>query len=99
TRCYRDWSSDVCSSDLEAVLPSSRSKPIAILRRRLFCSPAARVRRKDLEGVAADLVCSMRRILKTTRNRSVYAYSHKLHVAKLKIGRASCTGRGEIATV
>src|SRR5207245_6710462 len=27
TRCYRDWSSDVCSSDLSKLAPSSSGRP------------------------------------------------------------------------
>src|SRR5437016_5428455 len=69
----------------EAVLPSRRPKPFAILRRRLFCPPAARIRRKDLEGVAADATRAIRRIFKPARDRSVYAYSHKLRLEGLKL--------------
>src|SRR5438128_8057480 len=39
TRCYRDWSSDVCSSDL--LLNNYKAKPMPIALKRVYEKPAS----------------------------------------------------------
>src|SRR5699024_11656512 len=88
TRSKRDWSSDVCSSDLvagpHAQPPAAGRKPdqwhqhqIKLLRRQL---------------IGIDRLGNAKMI---GPGFGIGLPAHKAHVAPLEIGRASCRERGE----
>src|SRR5207245_7756749 len=79
TRCYRDWSSDVCSSDLAVCLggPDEQSKAQALEHSVMNVNASERVGRLE-EGIV---------IL-----RKLFA---EKNVAHAEIGRASCREREE----
>src|SRR5207245_6460217 len=96
-RCYRDWSSDVCSSDL---LGSNLAVPVRLL-------PGER-RRGDLRGTR--LSADARRIVAAQAARALaYGLGSVLigvtlarrglsdtAVGAVQIGRASCRAEGEL---
>src|SRR5207249_7973163 len=94
TRSKRDWSSDVCSSDLEARL-------LSILEERL--QPANRLRQLDeLRGKPAGT--HEPPVLEQHAEQHLYPFARgagQLEQAERmsEIGRASCRERGEIAGV
>src|SRR5690606_39537531 len=87
TRFSRDWSSDVCSSDLDRVRDISRADAVTVARafeatRRIF----------DLEALV-DRINAL-------DNKAPAAAQIALHqrvAGALQIGRASCRGRVWIA--
>src|SRR5207248_4546826 len=84
TRSYGDWSSDVCSSDLEDRNPVSATH--AAMQHR-------GVRRGDRVAIFLDnSVESVVSVYGTLKIGAVF-----MPVNALKIGRASCRERGEVA--
>src|SRR5207249_9007473 len=83
TRSKRDWSSDVCSSDLKIAIVvrellaahRARVAAVGVPESRLLHDPLAALERV---GLARDL-----------------ELQRPLHVAEREIGRASCRERGE----
>src|SRR5438128_4494426 len=64
TRCYRDWSSDVCSSDLHRpdLLPHARAR---MSRAALTASGPSRLSSAELSGQAASARKASRRTMET----------------------------------
>src|SRR5207245_5732283 len=85
TRCYRDWSSDVCSSDLALLAHFT-----AIARATAGTEPAEALRAARRHEVVSRAVDELE------RNGSP-ALVLEAMVARMKIGRASCRERGEDA--
>src|SRR5690606_41136687 len=87
TRFSRDWSSDVCSSDLEIRLPGGRSCSINLSGQTLgdegFLSFV--VDALDHSGVAQSSICF--EVTESTISTNVQQ--------ALQIGRASCRERGK----
>src|SRR5207245_6547591 len=85
TSCYRDWSSDVCSSDLYG-LEAVAADTVQMIRDRTERMSHA-LRRRPLGVVDAPAETpatgAIRHVRNTTRDRLV------------KIGRASCRERGQ----
>src|SRR5207245_8648923 len=91
TRCYRDWSSDVCSSDLELTYYYRFLTAEEILRfyAKIFRLPSAEAdRRIDQLLKLVELEGARKRPLKT------YSKGMQQRVG-LEIGRASCRERGK----
>src|SRR5207245_6569127 len=89
TRCYRDWSSDVCSSDLGELLPRTRSLGARACELRGW--------RADGLAVSRDAVVG-----KVGQGFEIAAQAYQVTRAVLpgmalgsEIGRASC--RGEVS--
>src|SRR5206468_4979731 len=99
TRSDRDWSSDVCSSDLEALTggpPLRACTPAEMIRRLAEDEPVPPSRLRA--GVPADLsaVC-LKCLEKNPKSR--YPSAAALAEDLRQIGRASCRERGWIAGV
>src|SRR5699024_12059350 len=89
TRSKRDWSSDVCSSDLLlCLLPDQLSPQVSGSLKAHYAptTPLALYRTAALPSVLADLA----------QTQQAQAPSQ---VAALEIGRASCRERGSISVV
>src|SRR5439155_8288600 len=84
TRWPRDWSSDVCSSDLGAADDRDR----AVAQGVHLGQPARLVARRDEEQIAAGD--------HEMRERGVVADEQSDPAGMREIGRASCRERGEI---
>src|SRR5207253_7655027 len=95
TRWPRDWSSDVCSSDLVRAYHGKRTIPKAYVTRMHLAAPATTdywvndQRGDPLFVVTADANPAMTRMLVPVLSE----------VRQLQIGRASCRERVEIAGV
>src|SRR5436305_7714501 len=85
TRCGRDWSSDVCSSDLTFILDSlcavGRPRP----RSRTGSIPASRPDRRNADTGRAGVPARLAQF--------------RIHYPRVKIGRASCRERVKITVV
>src|SRR5207245_3547950 len=97
TRCYRDWSSDVYSSDLYLVFLVYKHLKRPRRQRRL-----SRPSRHHLAVSSACFKSSMRSstcsMPTESRRRPSSTWSGEpASEACVKIGRASCRGRGEVA--
>src|SRR5207245_8186930 len=92
TRCYRDWSSDVCSSDLAYSLPYA-----------LTCVPAAFFRTSKQDALVAlralPDASDLNRVLIETGQAAAAGRLAGALRASGQIGRASCRERGEIPGV
>src|SRR5207245_5652424 len=53
TRCYRDWSSDVCSSDLQRAAPSSALLDRRILKAKPASDESFRAIESEWQGTAS----------------------------------------------
>src|SRR5207245_7773508 len=92
TRCYRDWSSDVCSSDLVALAltigPAVKSKGDARAGSIVVVDARGAYARDSLAAVAA--------LLSSRRLRGV-SLDELVASAASEIGRASCRERVQLA--
>src|SRR5207245_8257044 len=95
TRCYRDWSSDVCSSDLIRVIPSRAAvAPVnGITRIVRGCPGKGRVGVEPIHRSDDVDIPRPGRIAEVLR---LAAGKKKGDTAGIQIGRASCRERGEI---
>src|SRR5207245_5155855 len=92
TRCYRDWSSDVCSSDLEKSTPGTAVPPMAD-QPTVMTVPAPSLLRTMFRdfvwpGAAVTLVLPKPTVPPKSLSSSVKSWLKK------EIGRASCRERG-----
>src|SRR5207245_7957061 len=90
TRCYRDWGSDVCSSDLldHRVLRAAAAVHVFILSR--IKEPVDRGRRTEdavVEGIKATAGTVTSAAIVMVAVFGIFA----------KIGRAACRGRAAVA--
>src|SRR5690606_40684978 len=93
TRFSRDWSSDVCSSDLDFVylrLHGSRELYASRYTDAEIAAWAARIRAWASGGQPADAACSLALAPPRRASRDVYCYFDND-----EIGRASCRERGQ----
>src|SRR5207245_3754389 len=82
TICYRDWSSDVCSSDLDGVEVETRFKPPEVeVHTYLFL-----LRPREIEHQQFPW----------TFQKQLYDCLHDYIIEMFKIGRASCRERVEV---
>src|SRR5262245_64822721 len=93
TRCLSDWSSDVCSSDLEARGKRATRKVVVARRRSEPCDFSPKRQGSKPRGPHAAL--------RAARTDEFYGYSPsnrsnrlEIRCQKQKIGRASCRERG-----
>src|SRR5207245_8004275 len=88
TRCYRDWSSDVCSSDLDPMVLPMIPSTNSTAHSKKFCS---------LDGFVMEffLVADIARINTTIVVTTIMSIADKskLKPKSSKIGRASCRER------
>src|SRR5690606_39643515 len=94
TRFSRDWSSDVCSSDLPPAILVTPEDALASVRSAIMLGAVVPSLRKETEALVADLT-ELSRIaasIEDERERLKEAFSQQLEE---KIGRASCRERGE----
>src|SRR5207245_7111731 len=97
TRCYRDWSSDVCSSDLS--LPGRQARVVARaqgdLRAAQERSQVERIDQQrgkhETEGGRADIAVQV-----VPDHAATQRLPRRL-TSRTEIGRASCRERGEVA--
>src|SRR5207245_6906653 len=91
TRCYRDWSSDVCSSDLKEKAPQCLAMvDLVYLRLPIFSSKAVLVLDHNVgervRHVAGDVVAACRRcqtgLVETTDNEMRRSRSEERRVGK-----------------
>src|SRR5207245_6834594 len=90
TRCYRDWSSDVCSSDLHVEAGSNGD----ITGKLALIEPIGSVTHYYIEwpnAFGGSLVASV------SHGAAGLAALNTLKLGDTEIGRASCRERGEIA--
>src|SRR5207245_3402342 len=97
TRCYRDWSSDVCSSDLAMAHPSTPARTIAA---RLFRAAVLSVASLLLSTCARDVTAppapTELAFLQQPENLLAgHQFSQTVKVRE--IGRASCRERVWVA--
>src|SRR5207245_3367186 len=90
TRCYRDWSSDVCSSDLELQWPSitkdvGNAKKIAGKDSGCACDGISKKGSSKLDALHPVILAI----------EDVYS-ALAIHRQCPEIGRASCRERGEL---
>src|SRR5690606_39674105 len=83
TRFSRDWSSDVCSSDLERLLKNSKLRYHALLEE-IICKPE--------RGLTREMLLRLSDGMFITKGENVLITG-----VTGKIGRASCRERAEIA--
>src|SRR5207253_3488564 len=95
TRWPRDWSSDVCSSDLHAEAPNRRVARGQLLQQRLLLEQHDRLRLRHLREGRQGKPCECE-----------YAHLRKWGAIVLlecpgvfQIGRASCRERSEVSVV
>src|SRR5690606_40428085 len=92
TRFSRDWSSDVCSSDLER--PHERrnraARHISIERASRRSLGAEQVRNRELHGSRV----SARDVTRNAREHAALANRERLQLGEYEIGRASWRERG-----
>src|SRR5207245_5684827 len=95
-RCYRDWSSDVCSSDLKELqavaqaLGKSKLSLLAGIRQASQGSAKAISAKFELEDGKLSLS-----VYTAEKGLAVPAEKNVLQELSGKIGRASCRERGE----
>src|SRR5207245_8261440 len=81
TRCYRDWSSDVCSSDLSLVTVLTATVPLV-------------VRAQTGAPVPPPTAPARQHRQRRERHPELMRALRTLQRAKTEIGRASCRARG-----
>src|SRR5207245_5291657 len=90
-RCYRDWSSDVCSSDLWN--PKVRAESPSVTNQQIAEKYAARLKG---EGVADGEIARRMKLIETERPLMEADYYNRVYTQgkanynKEQIGRASC---------
>src|SRR5207245_4429171 len=90
TRCYRDWSSDVCSSDLIVVIGSNPGEEIGEAAGDVM-NTAARIQGgAPINGIVVGELTYQR-----TKHAIEYREAEPVVAKGKKIGRASCRERGE----
>src|SRR5436853_1373113 len=93
TRCLSDWSSDVCSSDLDAgVIDKLAAGPVDVVSVHLPAMTAQTYQKIMGVDRFTEVIENIRRFV--TRRQEL-----RRSVPLIEIGRASCRERGEISGV
>src|SRR5207245_8597979 len=85
TRCYRDWSSDVCSSDLWNFWAVARKKSMRLLRLWVWLALLPGMTARETARAAAH---------STAGQQPAAPASQMTSGMDIEIGRASCRERG-----